>query len=563
MGQVMNNTPANYTVEGRALKSTLIRIFLLTQVCFLAGAYYGSDGQLLNNLWSMIIEEPDLVVEEEIVPIEHDPIDSIFIGLDVERVDVPVARAGSGGALASVDNDLLVMTHEGRFFDVTGAEAVELAVAPPPNGWGAMLAFEEANPNYNFAHYFFRYNDLDVFDDQLVVSYTEWVADDNCYRTSLAKAPLGGASTSAAMSVSKSDWDVFFSAEPCLEPKAAGRAIDGHMAGGRFRISADRTVYLASGDYAVDGTYSPLAIAQDPTQEYGKVLAIDFDTGEADVISQGHSNMQGITFTDDGSLYAVEHGRRGGDELNLIEAGNDYGWPRVSLSTRYNKLPLQNTLEYGRHPVFEAPVYSWLPSVAVSSLMRIENFHPAWDGDLLAGSLAEQTLFRIRLQDGRVLFDERIPVGYRIRYVHQHEDKIVLWTDEPAVLRLSVGAFDSSYQFAADMIGEFELTAEQKNQVEVALDQCSQCHGFGVLKGGNAPSLGEVYGREIAGLSDFAYSQSLSNVEGIWTRETLTEYLDDPDAFASGTAMPNPEISDLAVLSSIVEILVALREQAE
>ena len=71
--------------------------------------------------------------------------------------------------------------------------------------------------------------------------------------------------------------------------------------------------------------------------------------------------MQGITSDRAGNIWIVEHGQRGGDELNLIIAGKDYGWPATSLGTRFNRLPLPNTTEYGRHnAAFEPPVYAWL-----------------------------------------------------------------------------------------------------------------------------------------------------------------------------------------------------------
>ncbi|NOX83610.1 MAG: PQQ-dependent sugar dehydrogenase [Alphaproteobacteria bacterium] len=65
----------------------------------------------------------------------------------------------------------------------------------------------------------------------------------------------------------------------------------------------------------------------------------------------------------------------GGDELNRIIDGGNYGWPLETLGTRYNGLPIPNTISYGRHDVYAAPVFAWLPSVAVSSLAVIDNFH--------------------------------------------------------------------------------------------------------------------------------------------------------------------------------------------
>ena len=221
-------------------------------------------------------------------PAPLDGLESIFVALDVETVAVPVERAGNGGALVSIGNDLVVMTHEGRFFEVGGTEAMSLDIAPPPNGYDAMLAFAEANPEYQFENWYFRYNDVDLLGDLLIVSFTEWVAEDDCYRTTLASAPTGGASATD-ISVAGSDWTPFFSTVPCLQPNTVGRAIQGHMAGGRFRLTEDGTVILASGDYAMDGTYNPVTLPQDPEALYGKVMEIDPEDGAIRIISQGLS----------------------------------------------------------------------------------------------------------------------------------------------------------------------------------------------------------------------------------------------------------------------------------
>ncbi len=489
-------------------------------------------------------------------------VETIFLALNMEVLEVPVGRAGAGGALTSFGKDLVLMTHDGVFFEVGDDEAKSLDIAPPPNGWNAMLDFEAANPEYNFAHYFFRYNDVEIVDGIMIVSFTEWVEEKNCYRTTLSTAPLIG-SSAEDVSIKLDDWTILFATEPCLTPNQAGRAIQGHMAGGRFRVDDQGILYLASGDYAQDGIYAPVPLSQNPDKMYGKVIAVDLLTGDHRIISQGHSNMQGIALGSDGRLWTVEHGRRGGDELNLIREGSDYGWPQVSLGTRYNKLPLPGTLDYGRHPEFQLPAYSWLPSVAVSSLAMVTDFHPAWDGDLLAGSLAGNSLFRIRTIGEQILFAEHIPLGFRIRYVHKHGDTIVLWTDQKKVLRLTVGEFDPSYQFAVAKIGELGLPRRKASAVETALDSCAECHGFGVLPSTSAPSLGEVYERKIADLSDFEYSESLSAVEGHWTRKQLVAFLDNPQSIAAQTSMPDPGLDDPEVIDAIVDILFSLRKQAE
>lgn len=540
-----------------------MRVNIITLMLVSLMAVYGGGLLAGNRSWISWIPGVDEHGSHGLPPIPANQYETIFIALEREVVPVPVERAGSGGAVTSLNDDLIVMTHEGGFFDVTGNNAERLDIAPPENGLDAMIAFDDANAEYTFPQATFRFNDVDTHDDKLIVSFTEWVADGNCYRTSIAVAPLNGAVTTSEISIAQTDWDLLYATSPCLPPKTQGNAIEGHMAGSRFVIGDDNKLYLASGDYAIDGNYAPIPISQDPAQEYGKIISVDLQTGAAEIVSQGHSNTQGIAFDGAGDLFAVEHGRRGGDEINRIVAGTDYGWPKVSLGTRYNRLPLPDTLDYGRHLVYEPPVYSWLPSVAVSSLTYLDDFHPAWDGDLIAGSLAAQSLFRIRMRDGRVLFNERIPLGVRIRYVHQHGSQIILWTDQLSIIKLSVGEFGAGAQFALNKISQLGLNTQQQERVELALDRCSECHSLGVVAGGNAPALGAVFGRDIAAEPGYPYSDALLSQAGSWTRESLISYLDDPDAFATGTSMPNPELDDPVVVNALVDILEALRSQPE
>lgn len=531
----------------------IITVLLVSVLTALSGAIFGGNRTIIAWIPGIETYQPQLTP-----PLPANQVETIFLALDRRVTTVPVPYIGSGGGVASVGDSLIVMSHVGEFFDATGDTAIELDIAPPPNGWDEMVAFERANSDYEFANYYFRYNAIDVHENQLFVSFSEWVASDSCYRTSIATASVDGESPLSEVAITQDDWRLLYSTSPCLPPKLQHNAVEGHMAGGRIVISPDGTLFLASGDYGIDGTTAPRSIAQDPTYEYGKVIAIDIKTGDAEILSQGHSNMQGIALDGFGEVYAVEHGRRGGDEFNHIVKGNDYGWPQVSLGTRYDRLPLPNSLDYGRHPYFDDPLYAWLPSIAVSSMTYIDDFHPSWNGDFVAGSLRGKSLFRIRMKDGRVLFNEHIFLGSRIRDVHQHGRELIVWTDGREVIKLSPGEFDTSAQTAIEAIAGLDLTDRQKQRTEAALEGCAQCHSLGPIPSANAPALGKVFDAPIAAQAGYAYSDALRSLDGRWTRDTLVAYLSDPDAFANGTAMPNPQVGDPDIARALVEVLEAV-----
>ncbi|QTS86989.1 PQQ-dependent sugar dehydrogenase [Ectopseudomonas khazarica] len=229
------------------------------------------------------------------------------------------------------------------------------------------------------------------------------------------------------------DLEVLFTAQPLK----AGAA---HY-GGRIAFLADNTLVLTLGD-----GFDWREQAQNPANHLGKIVRLNRDgsvpqdnpllgqQGAApEIYSLGHRNVQGIFFdAEQGRLYSHEHGPRGGDELNLIEPGGNYGWPLATFGVDYTGARVS---PYTELPGLVAPLLHWTPSVAPSSLMlyRGELF-PDWQGDLFASTLAERSVRRIRLRDGmlageEVLFEE---LGERIRDVRSGPDgALYLLTDNP------------------------------------------------------------------------------------------------------------------------------------
>src|SRR5690606_9605795 len=152
---------------------------------------------------------------------------------------------------------------------------------------------------------------------------------------------------------------------------------------------------------------------------------------------------------------------------NRIAEGNNYGWPFVTYGVQYGmtRWPLSDT--QNRHDGYTKPVFAWIPSIGVSNLIQVQGFLPAWDGDLLVGSLVGETLHRLRYSDGRVIFDEPVRIGERVRDLDELEDgTIVVWTNdadiveirpakpsEPDVRHIVAGLPDSERQKALSTIG--------------------------------------------------------------------------------------------------------------
>lgn len=212
------------------------------------------------------------------------------------------------------------------------------------------------------------------------------------------------------------------------EPKTMGR---GHF-GGRLVFAADGTLFITSGDRQ---RFDP---AQDMTANLGKVVRINSDGSipkdnpfanqrgkRPDVWSLGHRNPLCAAINPESKqLWICEMGPMGGDELNIPEAGKNYGWPVVSNGDNYNGSPIP---DHPTRPEFEAPVTYWQPVISPSGfIFYAGNLFPDWKGSALLGGLSSESLIRLTLDGNKVKSEERIAMHKRIRDVIEASDGAVL-----------------------------------------------------------------------------------------------------------------------------------------
>jgi glucose/arabinose dehydrogenase len=150
----------------------------------------------------------------------------------------------------------------------------------------------------------------------------------------------------------------------------------------------------------------------------------------AETWSIGHRTPYGLAFAPDGRLWEMEHGPRGGDELNLIEPGRNYGWPLVSYGINYNGVPIPTP---GTRPDLTEPVIYWTPVIAPGNLIFYKGkMFQKWQGSALISGLATKSLNRITFDGkGGAKAAERWDVGHRIRDVEVAPDG-ALWMLEDA-----------------------------------------------------------------------------------------------------------------------------------
>ena len=164
--------------------------------------------------------------------------------------------------------------------------------------------------------------------------------------------------------------------------------------------------------------------AQEDSSIYGKILFVNLENANHEIFSKGHRNIAGLVVRDD-LILATEHGPRGGDEINLIEYGSNYGWPKASYGEGYFK-----KIDYAKSHIdngFVEPLYAFVPSIGISELIIVpENFDNKWKNTILVTSLNGRSIYVIKFQSkklNKIVYVEQIYIGERIRDI-KYVDKI-------------------------------------------------------------------------------------------------------------------------------------------
>jgi glucose/arabinose dehydrogenase len=252
----------------------------------------------------------------------------------------------------------------------------------------------------------------------------------------------GGAGTAVARGKlgadSLDDVEVIFR----QQPKVGG---PNHF-GGRLAFAPDGKLFVSLGERF---TFTP---AQDLSVDLGKIVRINPDGSvpkdnpfvstagaRPEIWTYGHRNPQGLAFDpNSGKLFESELGPKGGDEINVIEPGKDYGWPVVSWGSNYDDTPIPPP---PTHPELTDAIAHWNPVISPSGITFYSGVAiPGWKDNLLIAGLSSQAITRLTLDGDKVTDEERIPMGARIRDVVQGPDgALYALTDAPdgAILRLT------------------------------------------------------------------------------------------------------------------------------
>lgn len=366
----------------------------------------------------------------------------------------------------------------------------------------------------------------------LYASHHFWREKEGCFVVRVSEVQFSA--------TSDQEWRTVYESKPCL-PFSSSRAISpffvGEQIGGNLEIYDDERILLTLGDHQFDGWYKMPDYITDLASDYGKTLLVDTSTGDSSLFTIGHRNPQGLTKSRSGLFWETEHGPRGGDELNLLVEGSDYGYPRHTYGTEYNSVswPLSDEADEASS---EKPIFAWIPSIAISDLIEIDDSgFPRWDGNLLIGSLVSESLWRVHLEGTRVVYTEQIEIGARIRDIATSKQReILLYTDAHEILRV-------------------QPAGELNDGASLFTLHCGGCHHAKDIQLGIGPSLAGVINQKVAAAKGYSYSPALEKLGGRWTENRIDEFLANPAEFSPGTTMAMEPIEDAQVRAAIIEYL--------
>ncbi len=466
--------------------------------------------------------------------------------------------SGGGGALVEVDGRLIFTTPKGKL-GVLDARSNDFALSyggpDIPMNVEEMDASDYAKSPL-FTRRFVRalgFLTAAKGDGRYDLYASHHAFNGSCIDFKISKIEV--IATATAIEFANADWQTVYTAVPCIAYKTSDNLFQGEEAGGAMVQIAPGRLLVTIGDHGIDGDKpGEIKVSMDPTSHLGKVIEIDLATGDAEIYASGLRNPQGMIASRDGRVWLTEHGPQGGDEINIVKRDANYGWPEVTLGSDYAdpgrqlaRRPWPFNPVQGRHDGFEKPVFSFVPSPAISPLTEIDgNEFPLWKDDLLVGSLRSQTLFRLRRNDDRILYAEPIEVRERIRDLITMEDgRIAMLTDSARIQIISNG--DEAGEPAPISLSGLEGAPKEKSRIsadasnveigEITYElRCASCHSLSgePLPG---PPLNGVVRRDIASVEGYPYSDALTNMSGRWSKKRLREFINDVDATAPGTTM--------------------------
>ena len=336
----------------------------------------------------------------------------------------------SVGYIDNVEGQQIFVTGDGIFFTFNTGDInhQKIKAETIPTNLRTIIKSDEF---YSLEEGVNAYNirDLKIINNKIYISYIKEISTD-CFNTSILVANLN---------FDLLNFEDFFSDYECINKSSSSFNI--HQSGGRIFPFKNGKLLLTIGEYS-HRTY-----AQNKDNLFGKIISIDIETKEHEIISMGHRNPQGLYYSKKHDfIIFTEHGPSGGDEINInSQPGTakieNYGWPIASYGYHYNET-FENLKEAPLHKShskygFLEPIKNYTPGIGISEIIEIpKTFDPNFKNDYFVAAMGtylfegDLTIHHIRLNDDfdKIIYSSVIPIGERIRDLSflENENKIIM-----------------------------------------------------------------------------------------------------------------------------------------
>jgi len=320
------------------------------------------------------------------------------VNLDIKTIDISASATNGGsqrGAALAVLDDGSLLLGGGK----SGGELFTYNIESKSLKKIATLI--SANRRNNDSR--FAINDIGILTQsssavKLLVSYPRLGLERNCVEVVIEQLDFNR-QTQKVKRVS--NWLI---TKPCVPISAVQHT------SGRFAVIDQSSAYVTIGDLGY-----PQISDRKKRGDLGSIFKVS--AKGAVKVSQGHRNAQGVVLLNNKDLLAAEHGPRGGDEINLIKQGADYGWPFVTYGQPYGSGDYVRPTKTGTHAGFIEPLTYWVPSIAPTELVQLpKDGWGSWSNQLLLGTLKEQAVVLIKLDQKLAVVEQvKVDVGHRVR----------------------------------------------------------------------------------------------------------------------------------------------------
>ena len=278
----------------------------------------------------------------------------------------------------------------------------------------------------------FSLKDIFIYNKKVFVSYTEEIRED-CWNTSVIYGD---------MNYKNITFKKLFSPKECVHStNNIDKEFNAHQSGGKMTLIDKNHIILSIGDYR------SRHLAQDFKSLNGKIIKVNIDNGDHEIISMGHRNPQGLYFdVENNFILETEHGPQGGDEINLIEFKKinkdkiqNYGWPVSSDGEHYQGKIEANETKYKKYPLYKShtkygfiePLYSFTPSIGISEIVKVKK------NKYVISSLKDKSLYFFELNEQKQIVNlDRVEVFERVRDLRFNDYQLYLFMEDTASIGL-------------------------------------------------------------------------------------------------------------------------------